>query len=58
VDIYKKYVDVLFEKGYAYHCYCTEEELEAQRPAASESRTDAKISWQVQEFNRRAKKKI
>jgi len=31
VDIYKKYVDVLFEKGYAYHCYCTEEELEAQR---------------------------
>ncbi|AZT91181.1 glutamate--tRNA ligase [Caldicellulosiruptor changbaiensis] len=31
VDIYKKYVDVLFEKGYAYYCYCTEEELEAQR---------------------------
>lgn len=31
VDIYKKYVDILFEKGYAYHCYCTEEELEAQR---------------------------
>ncbi|ADL43290.1 glutamyl-tRNA synthetase [Caldicellulosiruptor obsidiansis OB47] len=31
VDIYKKYVDVLFEKGYAYHCYCSEEELEAQR---------------------------
>uniref|UniRef100_A0A7C5Z4D9 Glutamate--tRNA ligase n=1 Tax=Caldicellulosiruptor owensensis TaxID=55205 RepID=A0A7C5Z4D9_9FIRM len=31
VDIYKKYVDVLFEKGYAYHCYCTEEELEVQR---------------------------
>ncbi|WP_271629877.1 glutamate--tRNA ligase [Caldicellulosiruptor sp. DIB 104C] len=31
VNIYKKYVDVLFEKGYAYYCYCTEEELEAQR---------------------------
>ncbi|WAM33574.1 glutamate--tRNA ligase [Caldicellulosiruptor morganii] len=31
VDIYKKYVDILFEKGYAYHCYCTEEELEYQR---------------------------
>lgn len=31
MDIYKKYVDVLFEKGYAYYCYCTEEELEAQR---------------------------
>ncbi|AEM72875.1 glutamate--tRNA ligase [Caldicellulosiruptor acetigenus] len=31
VDIYKKYVDVLFEKGYAYYCYCTEEDLESQR---------------------------
>ena len=31
VDIFKKYVDVLFEKGYAYYCYCTEEELESQR---------------------------
>ncbi|NLO89042.1 MAG: glutamate--tRNA ligase [Clostridia bacterium] len=31
LDIYKKYVEKLFEKGYAYHCYCTEEELEQQR---------------------------
>lgn len=31
VDIYQKYVDILFKKGYAYYCYCTEEELEAQR---------------------------
>lgn len=28
VDIYKKYVDVFFEKGYVYYCYCIEEELE------------------------------
>ena len=27
-DIYKKYVDYLLEKGYAYECYCTKEELE------------------------------
>ena len=31
LHIYKKYVEKLFEKGYAYYCYCTEEELEQQR---------------------------
>ncbi len=31
LSIYKKYVDKLFEKGCAYYCYCTEEELEQQR---------------------------
>jgi len=31
LSIYQKYVDILFEKGYAYYCYCTEEELEAER---------------------------
>ncbi|MGB4984440.1 MAG: glutamate--tRNA ligase [Erysipelotrichaceae bacterium] len=28
LDIYRKYADVLLEKGYAYKCYCTSEELE------------------------------
>lgn len=32
-DIYKKYYDELLEKGLAYKCYCTEEELEAEREA-------------------------
>lgn len=27
LDIYKKYADELVEKGYAYECYCSEEEL-------------------------------
>ncbi len=31
LDIYKKYYDELLEKGLAYKCYCTEEELEAER---------------------------
>ncbi|WP_100334348.1 glutamate--tRNA ligase [Bacillus alkalisoli] len=30
-DIYKKYYEELLEKGLAYKCYCTEEELEAER---------------------------
>lgn len=36
-DIYKKYYDELLEKGLAYKCYCTEEELEAEREAQSAS---------------------
>ncbi|MGE6632360.1 glutamate--tRNA ligase [Bacillus sp. NPDC077027] len=30
-DIYKKYYDELLEKGLAYKCYCTAEELEQER---------------------------
>lgn len=29
--IYKKYADELVQKGAAYHCYCTQEELEQMR---------------------------
>ena len=36
LDIYKKYVDELLEKGHAYKCYCSEEELAAQREEAKE----------------------
>ncbi|HEY9576913.1 MAG TPA: glutamate--tRNA ligase [Pseudobacillus sp.] len=32
-DIYKKYYDQMLEEGKAYKCYCTEEELEAEREA-------------------------
>ncbi|MFD2672494.1 glutamate--tRNA ligase [Marinicrinis sediminis] len=31
LDIYQTYVEKLMEKGLAYKCYCTEEELEAER---------------------------
>ncbi|GER67282.1 glutamate--tRNA ligase [Weizmannia acidilactici] len=33
LDIYKKYYEDLLERGLAYKCYCTEEELEAEREA-------------------------
>lgn len=32
-DIYKEYYEELLNKGLAYKCYCTEEELEAEREA-------------------------
>lgn len=31
LDIYNKYVKDLMDRGLAYYCYCTEEELEAER---------------------------
>ena len=32
--IYQKYIDMLLEKGYAYKCYCTPEEVEKMREQA------------------------
>ncbi|WP_199616597.1 glutamate--tRNA ligase [Paenibacillus alkalitolerans] len=37
LDIYKSYTEKLLASGHAYYCYCTEEEIEADR-AAQEAR--------------------
>ncbi len=34
MDIYREIVDKLLASGYAYHCYCSQEELEERREAA------------------------
>lgn len=31
LDLYRRYADTLLERGQAYRCYCTEEELAAER---------------------------
>ena len=31
LDLYRKYTQNLLDEGKAYHCYCTDEELEAER---------------------------
>ncbi|MBN8253744.1 glutamate--tRNA ligase [Priestia flexa] len=36
-EIYEKYTDELLEKGAAYYCYCTEEELEKEREEQTEN---------------------
>ncbi|MFZ5591794.1 MAG: glutamate--tRNA ligase [Bacillota bacterium] len=33
LELYKKYADILLQHGRAYHCFCTEEELAAEREA-------------------------
>ena len=37
LDIYRKYIDELIEKGYAYKCFCTPEELDAEHQRQSEA---------------------
>lgn len=36
LDTYQKYTEQLLEEGKAYHCYCTEAELEAERQVQQE----------------------
>jgi glutamyl-tRNA synthetase len=40
--IYKKYVDELLDKGLAYHCYCTVEEVDAMRKEAQNNKLPPK----------------
>ena len=37
LEIYKEWADRFLEQGDAYHCYCSNEELEARREAAKEA---------------------
>ena len=34
LDLYKKYTEQLLKSGHAYHCYCTPEELDAEKKKA------------------------
>src|SRR6056297_3423528 len=37
LDIYKKYINELLEKGHAYHCFCSKERLDKVREEQKES---------------------
>ncbi|HLR79819.1 MAG TPA: glutamate--tRNA ligase [Bacillota bacterium] len=64
LDIYQKYIDELLDKGYAYKCYMTEEELEAEREAQRAKGQIPKYSGahrnltdeQIAEFEREGRK--
>lgn len=43
-DIYPKYAQQLIEKGFAYECYCTQEELEAEKELSIQNKTAHKYS--------------
>src|SRR5574344_1490581 len=37
-DIYPKYVQILLEKGFAYECFCTPDELEKEKYEATQKK--------------------
>ena len=37
-DIYPKYAQILIDKGFAYECFCTPEELEAEKEEAAKNK--------------------
>ena len=43
----KKYTDQLLAEGKAYYCYCTDEELEAERQALSAKGQNASLYGQM-----------
>lgn len=43
-DIYPKYAQMLVDKGFAYECYCTQEELEAEKELSIQNKTAHKYS--------------
>lgn len=44
LDIYNKYVQELLDKGVAYHCFCTKEEIEEMRNAQIEKKLNPQYS--------------
>jgi nondiscriminating glutamyl-tRNA synthetase len=56
--IYEKYNQELFEKGLAYKCYCTEEELEAEREAQMERNETPKYSGRCRHLSKEDQEKL
>lgn len=44
LDLYYQYVNELLEKGHAYHCFCTKEEIEAHRQKQMELKLNPQYS--------------
>lgn len=55
--IYKKYLEQLLEEGKAYYCYCTKEELEAERQGMIASGVPPKYSGHCRNSNSSNSKK-
>lgn len=51
-EIYKKYIDKLLESKKAYYCYCTEEELEAERQEQEKKHLPPRYSGHCKNLSR------
>ena len=50
-DIYPKYIQILLEKGFAYECFCTPEELEAEKEEATRNKKAYVYSKKCENLN-------
>jgi len=57
-DIYPKYVQELLDKGFAYECFCTPEELEAEKEEATKNRKPYVYSKRCQNLTEEEKAKL
>ena len=57
-DIYPKYVQELLDKGFAYECYCTPEELEAEKEEATKNKKAYVYSKKCENLTEEEKAKL
>ena len=57
-DIYPKYVQMLLDKGFAYECYCTPEELEAEKKEAAENKKPYVYTKKCENLTEEEKEKL
>ena len=57
-DIYPKYVQELLDKGFAYECFCTPEELEAEKEEATKNKQAYVYSKKCQNLTEEEKAKL
>ena len=57
-DIYPKYVQELLDKGFAYECFCTPEELEAEKKEATENKKAYVYSKKCENLSEEEKAKL
>lgn len=57
-DIYPKYVQILLDKGYAYECFCTPDELEEEKEFATKNKQAYVYSRKCENFTEEEKNEL
>ncbi len=57
-DIYPKYAQILLDKGFAYECFCTPEELEAEKEEATKNKKAYVYSKKCENLTEEEKEKL
>lgn len=57
-DIYPKYAQKLIESGHAYECFCTQEELEAEKEESIKNKQAHKYSGKCRNLSEEEKEKL